>query len=293
MSEVPQRCTRRQATALLLSATAGLSQARPAASAPSGRTAPPRWLAASRAVPGGAVELPLGPAAQPPEVRWGEVPVLVLGDPAQWTAIVGIPLSAAPGPLRVSVGVPGAEPRTRTVTVSPATYAVQRLKVAPGHVDLSADDLARANREREHIVRVMATHSPRRPASLLMTPPVAGPRSSSFGLRRVFNGQPRSPHSGMDIAAPTGTPLRCPLAGTVIDTGDYFFSGRCIWIDHGGGLLTLVAHLDAIGVEVGREVAEGEVIGRVGATGRVTGPHVHWSVALNRSLVDPALFIAA
>jgi murein DD-endopeptidase MepM/ murein hydrolase activator NlpD len=176
---------------------------------------------------------------------------------------------------------------------APKSYREQQLKVAPGHVDLSPEDLARHQREREHLATVMATFSEPPPQAMQMRVPVPGRRSSSFGLRRVFNGQARNPHSGMDIAAGTGTPVVAPLAGRVIDTGDYFFNGGTVWLDHGGGLLTMVCHLSAIDVKVGDLLKAGQRYGAVGATGRVTGPHLHWSVMLNRAMVDPALFIAA
>ena len=172
-------------------------------------------------------------------------------------------------------------------------YREQRLTVAPRTVDLSPENQARYGRERDHQAAVMATFSTPLPASLAMRVPTPGRRSSSFGLRRVFNGQARNPHSGMDIAAPTGTAVAAPLPGTVIDTGDYFFNGQTVWLDHGGGLLTMSCHLSAIEVQVGDAVQTGQRIGAVGATGRVTGPHLHWGVMLNRSMVDPALFVPA
>ena len=260
-----------------------------------------------RAVPGGVAWVDLGAAATRPEVRTGGVPVLVVGDTPRWTALVGIPLSASPGEKTLTVvGVAGAAGAAGgagaagavgtagavSYTVKPMKYVEQRLKVAPGKVDLSAADLARYERERTHQAQVIATYSATLPASLRMRTPVPGAQSSSFGLRRVFNGQSRNPHSGMDIAAATGTPVVAPAAGRVIDAGDYFFNGKTVWLDHGAGLLTMYCHLSDISVKVGDELATGQTLGAVGATGRVTGPHLHWSVSLNRAMVDPALFLS-
>lgn len=245
-------------------------------------------------VPGGVVSLELGPAAQRPAVTYGKVPALVVGDSSGWRAVVGLALSTAVGPASVEVLDP-AQGKARRIhfDVRPAAYAEQHLKVAPGQVDLSKTDLARYERERAHQAHIIARFSDQVPDTLRMRPPVAGPRSSSFGLRRVFNGQARNPHSGMDIAAPVGTPVVAPIAGQVIDVGDYFFNGKTVWIDHGSGLLTMVCHLNAVHVKVGESLRAGELLGEVGATGRVTGPHLHWSVSLNRAMVDPALFLGA
>ncbi len=289
----PALPTRRSALTGLLAALAWPA-ARGAAPAKSA-AALPRALA----VPGGIARLALGPAAERPRAVLdaddgsGAVPLLVLGGPQGWTALVGIALAAVPGAahIRIAPGTP-AEHRL-AYTVAPKQYAEQRLRVAPRTVDLSPEDEARWRRERAHQAQVIAHFSTPLPERLAMQAPVGGRRSSSFGLRRVFNGQPRNPHSGMDIAAPAGTPVLAPLAGRVLDTGDYFFNGNTVWLDHGGGLLSMVCHLSAVAVQSGDTVAAGALLGAVGATGRATGPHLHWGVMLNRTMVDPALFLPA
>ena len=186
------------------------------------------WPVAST-VPGGIARLPLGPSLTRPVARTGEVPVLVLGDEAEWVALVGIALSATLGAAAISVTQDGAGTRQVGYTVAAKKYAEQHLKVAPGTVDLSPENEARYQRERAHQATVVATFSEPAPLidtradALRMQLPVTGRRSSSFGLRRVFNGKPRNPHSGMDIAAATGTPINAPLAGRVI----VLARGRC------------------------------------------------------------------
>ena len=249
-------------------------------------------LPLARPTPGGVALVPLGAAPEAPQASLAGVPVLVIGSPAGWTAVVGVALGAQPGIAQLQVQHGAAPAAVQAFSIQPFRYAEQRLKVAPRHVDLSPENLARHQRERAHQATLIARFSTPLPATLRMQPPVAGPRSGSFGLRRVFNGQPRSPHSGMDIAAGTGVPVTAPLAGRVVDTGDYFFNGNTVWLDHGAGLLSMLCHLSAIGVQPGDELKAGDVLGAVGATGRVTGPHLHWSVSLNRVMVDPALFLA-
>lgn len=285
----------------------------------------------SRAVPGGAAVVPLGAARRAPKAIWNGIPVLVTGSSSGWFAVLGIPLhtlqdrlvlevqdtapaatragnqastrgkgkardvettaSALAGKVQSEASSTGL--RRIDVPIHPHQYAEQHLKVAPGQVTLSKEVLSRHLRERKQSARVMATWTEPVPASLQLHQPVPGVRSSSFGLRRFFNGQSRNPHGGMDIAAPVGTPVKAAAPGVVIDTGDYFFNGNTVWVDHGAGLLTMYCHLDRIRARVGQRVRTGDVIGTVGKTGRVTGPHLHWSVCLNRTMVDPALFLKA
>ena len=246
-------------------------------------------------VPGGVLIFPIDSATdEAPIVTLEGRRSMVLRSNGHWVAVVGVPLSENPGHVTVLVREAGASGVEKPVgfDIVNKQYVTQSLKVAPSKVDLSPEDQDRVNRETPHLKETVATFSAAPPTTLRLLQPIPGVRTSSFGMRRIFNNEPRSPHTGMDIAGPKGAPVKAAAAGRVIDTGDYFFSGNAIFIDHGEGLITLYCHLSEIDVKVGDIVSTGQVIGKVGATGRVTGPHLHFGVTLNATSVDPALFLA-
>jgi murein DD-endopeptidase MepM/ murein hydrolase activator NlpD len=244
-------------------------------------------------VPGGIARLFLGPSTTPPKVTTADgIRVLVIGDMMGWNAVIGIPLSSPLGVHSITVRN---DDGTQSIDyeVQHKKYAEQRLQVAPRTVDLSASDLARHHRERAHQDTVITTFDEAfNPENLHMQVPCPGRRSSSFGLRRVFNGQSRNPHSGMDIAAAKGTAVIAPARAKVIDVGNYFFNGNTVWLDHGAGWLSMYCHLSSFQCKVGQVLDAGAPFCKVGATGRATGAHLHWGVMLNQTMVDPALFMA-
>lgn len=229
---------------------------------------------------------------QIPEVYYNKHRALVIRDGAQWLAVIGIPLSAKPGQQEFVIVDGQNKSHHETFTIHDKQYRTQRLTIKDKRkVEPNAEDLQRIKQERKRITAALRYWSDEPPSRLVFAAPVDGERSSSFGLRRYFNNQPRKPHSGMDIAAPRGTVIRAPADGTVINTGDYFFNGNSVFVDHGRGLITVYSHLDTIAVHEGQHVKTGDSLGTVGATGRVTGPHLHWGVSLNDSRIDPALVL--
>ncbi|MBM0104628.1 peptidoglycan DD-metalloendopeptidase family protein [Steroidobacter sp. S1-65] len=244
-------------------------------------------------VPGGIALVPVPGGEMPPTVQFNAYRVAVVRRDDQWVAVVGIPLAEKPGELKLKVSTP--EGTTEVpFRIADKSYRTQHLTIKDKRkVEPNPEDLKRISAETKRSEAALSKFTATGTPALQLISPVEGVRSDSYGSRRVFNGQPRNPHSGMDIAAPTGTPIRSPAAGVVVEAGDFFFNGNTLYIDHGDGLVTMYCHLDTIKVKTGDRLEPGQLIGTVGATGRVTGPHLHWGVALNRAMVDPALFIGS
>jgi murein DD-endopeptidase MepM/ murein hydrolase activator NlpD len=245
-------------------------------------------------VPGGIAVVPLAAdTGKPaPHVFFDGRRVMVLKHAARWTAVVGIPLDSKPGTTVVTIQTAGGQKTHRNFTIHAKAYATQRISIKDKRkVNPSAQDLKRIHREHRVMQAVFTAWRSRDDVPLQFNLPVRGPISSPFGLRRIFNGQPRNPHSGLDIAVPAGTPIHAPAAGRVAAVGNYFFDGNTVLIDHGQGLVTMYCHMQKIMVKKGQRLSRGDVIGLAGQTGRATGPHVHWGVSLNNARVDPALFL--
>ena len=248
-------------------------------------------LPKNAAVPGGVAVLDLGQAASAPTARWGEQPLAVVRDNGRWFALLGIPLDTLPGELEISIKNESTV-TVRQVMVGVKNYPEQRLTIKDKRkVEPNPDDLARIAKEKEATEAVKRNFAANMPETDFLLPS-NGPLSSRFGLRRIFNGLPRNPHAGLDVAVGTGAPIKAPADGVVANTGDYFFNGNTVFIDHGQGLISAYMHMSRIDVRYGQPVKKGEILGAVGATGRVTGPHLHWAVILNNTPVDPELFLA-
>ena len=244
-------------------------------------------------VPGGIAIVAIAPeGATPPLVRFQEQRVLLVRANGMWQAVVGLPLSLDAGEQHLDISDRAAT-RTLAFQVLPKHYDTQYLTLAnKRQVNPTPKDLIRIAREQELSRRAFATWSEVLADDLRFDLPARGRFSGTFGLRRFFNNEPRQPHSGVDIAAPEGTPVLAPAAGTVIETGNYFFNGNTVFIDHGQGLISMYNHLSRISVKKGARVARGQRIGAIGKTGRVTGAHLHWTVSLNNARVDPMLFLS-
>lgn len=244
----------------------------------------------NKPVPGGVAVIELGTGAQAPKTTYDGKPVLVVKEQETWRAIVGIPLTVKPGSQQRIT----ADGRQLAFAVVNKKYPEQHITLKnKRQVNPNPADLKRIENELAVQIKAYRTFSPNTPSNLLLDKPVNGPLSSKFGVRRFFNGEERNPHAGLDFAVPAGTPVKTPAAGKVILIGNYFFNGNTVFVDHGQGFISMFCHLSKIDTQVGQQLARGAVVGKVGSTGRATGPHMHWNVSLNDARVDPAIFIGA
>jgi hypothetical protein len=243
------------------------------------------------AVPGGIILVRLGNSTALPQAWFGEKRVAVLRDRQGWVALVGLPLSLEPGMHELRVASPGAE-AVKPLRVAARHYPLQRFTV-PDHrkVEPLPEDELRIEREQKRIDEIKAVFRDEPKPDTDFRLPAQGRLTGNFGLRRIINGLERMPHAGIDFAVPVGSPVRAAGAGIVVETGDFFFNGNSVYLDHGQGLVTLYCHLDRIEVNPGERVAAGQLIGLSGNTGRTSGPHLHWTVLLNGAAVDPRLFL--
>ena len=234
--------------------------------------------------------------AAPPATRTVRVTALgeerdaVVVDSGAWQALVGVDLAERPGRSEIVVSARiGSETFVvkEPLKVEHKAFPVRTLQVDPAFVNPPPSAAERIRDEAAFVQSVHARSAHERLWSAPFERPVPGPSNGRFGARSVFNGEARSPHSGADFSSEAGTPVKAPNAGKVVAARELFFTGNTVIIDHGAGVVSLLAHLSRIDVHEGDLAAPGEIIGAVGATGRVTGPHLHWAVRVGRARVDP------
>lgn len=209
-----------------------------------------------------------------------------------WRSLVGIDLATKPGRHDVLV-VTGDARTSYPLVVRARAFPTRRLKVDPALVTPPPEARERIEREARELAAAWDSSAPEALWSGRFIEPVPDPANSAFGTHSVYNGVPRSQHSGADFASPTGRPVKAPNAGRVVLAGSRYFTGNTVLIDHGQGLFSLMAHLSEIDAKPGDRVAAGDVVGKVGATGRVTGPHLHWTVRINGARIDPLSLLHA
>ena len=247
-------------------------------------------------VPGGIAVIPVPLSTS--TVLFENRQVMLLSSQKGKYAVVGISLKTRPGdyPLELTHKTASDTDEHQSMLsfqVGAKEYRVQRLTIENKRkVNPYKEDMDRIIRERNEMNKAFKSFENLAQPAVDFVLPAEGPISSPFGLKRILNDQPRNPHSGLDIAAPTGTPIHAPATGRVTAVGNYFFNGNTVLLDHGQGLISMYCHMSETTVAVGDTLSPGDLIGKVGKTGRVTGPHLHWSVSLNNARVDPNLFIS-
>lgn len=226
------------------------------------------------------------------QVSINQLPVAILKDNNKRYAVVGIPLSSPLGELKVQISTADNQYSEQSIQINDYPYAQQRLVVKEDkYVNPDQEQLDRYKREADEQNAVYRSFTSGSESFPHFIAPTRGKFSNSFGKKRFFNGEPRAPHSGLDIPAPQGQKVIAPADGVIAATGEYFFNGNTVMIDHGHGIVSMICHLSAINVKKGDVVKQGDLVGLVGKTGRVTGPHLHWSLSLNDARVDPQLVL--
>lgn len=254
-------------------------------------SAQPLFLPENHAVNGGLTIIPVDIKRQP-SVYFGQekIAVVASNNNNQWLLIVGIPLDNTQSVLQLTMTQPmkGSIP----FHVSDKFYATQHIKLGDNRkADPYEQDRQRISQEAKEMAEIYAVFTPTNPFRQAFHAPAHGPVSSLFGLKRVYNNHPQAPHSGLDIAAPENSAVNVAAKGKVTAIRDYFFTGNTVIVDHGMGVFSLYAHLKEIKVKEGQDLKQGDEVGTVGQTGRATGPHLHWSMIVNQTLVDPLLFV--
>ncbi|MFT7688269.1 MAG: murein DD-endopeptidase MepM/ murein hydrolase activator NlpD [Candidatus Azotimanducaceae bacterium] len=243
-------------------------------------------------VPGGVAVLKL--PADTISITYNERAAMILTDGDNKYAVVGIALSTTPGAHHIDLLQVNSKATKLEFVIADKQYKEQRLTIADKRkVNPYKQDLDRIYKDRAEMNGAFTSFNSTPETNIKFKLPVDGPISSPFGLKRFLNDQARNPHSGLDIAAASGVEIAATESGTVLATGDYFFNGNTVLLDHGQGLISMYCHMSKIAVKVGDKLKQGEILGEVGMTGRVTGPHLHWSVSLNNTRVDPNLFLTA
>lgn len=246
-------------------------------------------------VPGGIakIELPAGTDSLS-KVYFKKKRVLTRKVNDSWQALVGLPLKIKPGIHKIKVIFSPNKKKYVEFSIQDKDYETRHITIKNKRmVSPTKKDIERHYKEKPLMIAALKKWSENKNIQTNFISPVEGRFSSIFGLKRIYNKQKRiRRHTGLDIAAPQGTKIISPAKGTVIRTGAYFFTGNTVFIDHGQGLITMYCHLNKTHVKAGQQLKQGEKIGTVGMTGRVSGPHLHWVVSLNNTKVDPKLFIA-
>jgi murein DD-endopeptidase MepM/ murein hydrolase activator NlpD len=243
------------------------------------------------------ITLQCPPAFTPTSCTWQNIDSRLYEDrEGVYACLIPISAQQKPGPMLLTVTLEDAQGTTFTrqalLDIIPKDFAIQHLTIEKSKATLSPEDLKRHTREREQILNMFKQSLQERQWSNAFSAPIQGRISTPFGVKRFINKEPRNPHSGVDIAAPKGTPIQATAAGRVTLTGEHFFAGKSVYLDHGNEIFSMYFHMDAISVREGQRVAAGDIIGNVGSTGRATGPHLHWGMRMHGIPVDPFSLLA-